>query len=352
MFFFSQHAISAKYGTTWTGKILASVHALGNAADVSGATADDIHAQIAQLPAGEPACLVGGYDQIPPFMRPNPTYHLDGDEDDQIPTDSPYGAAPGQPFEEYVPSRAVCRIPDGATPDPASFLKILSFQQKAPTTATPGGTFEEGAAEFFGALGYVHGTIPGADPAGPRLSPPSTIDDADLPQRMTQKGRAHVLLHGANHSPQWAYLFGHDVNAAPTDFQEALSCRVIDLCDLRGCIVTFSSCYAAMLDTGESEAPGRTEANQVALACLGHGAKVVYGATRSNWIDTTDPCDSLGPRLSAEIWRALATGVHAAEALRKAKETFLATLVDKQDIPYGRKTLLQFQCYGHPDGSL
>lgn len=352
--------LRTKYGS-WSQKILRKVEALGPIIDSSKLTPDGLRDKIAQLPATESVCLVGGYDIVPTFFRPNPTQDK-GDSDREIPTDNPYGATPGNLAQEYAPARAISRIPDGIPADPAAFLKVLSFQAKALSWATPAGSFEEASAEFDGAAGYVHKQIKGTMTADekkkaprPRLSPPDDIEDFALPSRIQQRGRVHILLHGTDASPDWAYLYGK----SGTRFIEALSARVLDLCDLRGSMVTFSSCYSAMIDTGESEASGRSEANQVALACLGHGARVVIGSTRANWIQMDAPYSGHGPGVAGRYWKHLGQGTTAAEALRLAKRDLLTDVlkantasVARELLPYTRKTLLQLQCYGHPEARL
>lgn len=344
----SVERLRQKYGG-WATKIINSAHELGPSIDVSGLSSDAIRERISKLPAGEPACLIGGYDIIPPFVRPNPTFHLSSDDDAAIATDAPYGAAPGNSAQEFVPGRAISRIPDGGDVDAAGFLKVLSFQKLALTMKVPPGSFKEGAADFTGAVNWVESQLPGDD--GPKLiSPPKDIKEEGLPSLLTRKGRVFIVLHGTNRSPEWAYLFGH----APEGdaWPKALSARIIDLCDMRGCIITFGSCYAAMLDVGESEALARNERNQVSLAFLGQGAKVAIGATRSNWIQTTEPYDGFGPGVIGTFWQKLRGGkTGAAEALRLAKREYMAHVLKnhKGDLPYAQKTVLQMQCYGHPD---
>jgi hypothetical protein len=350
-FLCARSAVRAKYGA-YADVVLRAIDRLGDVVDVSHLAQDDVRGAIAKLPKNEPACLVGGSDVFPPFRRPNPTAKLSGDDDRDIPTDSPYAATPGTTAEEFAPTRALSRIPDGASADAASFLKILAFQAAGPSTPTPAGSFEEAAAEFEGALGFVRKSIPGTT-AAPLLSPPEEITERTLPSRISGRGRVHILLHGADYDPDWAILWGHASKPANSPMLKALSARLIDLCDLRGSVVTFGSCYAAMLDSGQSHEP-RTEDNQVSLACLGHGAKVVIGATRSNWINTQSPYDGLGPGLVAKVWSELAKGTAVAEALRLAKRAFVVDAMrgDSEDLPYVYKTVLQMQCYGRPDVKL
>ena len=350
MFFIcSTTGIRNKYGSS-AASILAAVRKLGHLVDVSGEPPEQIQSRIAKLAAG-PACLIGGYDLIPPFMRANPT-NGSQDDDVDIPTDAPYGAKPGKPEEEYAPSRPVSRLPDSAIADAAEFLSVLEFQHAAPRTATPKGSFEEAAREFAGALKFVHKAIPGARPPE-RLSPPNSLATRGLTSFISGHGRFHILLHGANFDPDWAFLWGHE-NKPHASFIKALGAQMFDLCDLRGAVVSFSSCYAAMLDTAPATSGARTSKNQVALACLAHGAKVVFGATRSNWIDTQAPCDGFGPGLMAEVWRQLAKGKKAAEALMRAKAAYLKIALSGEpgDQPYALKTVLQAQCYGHPAATL
>jgi hypothetical protein len=346
----STSSVRAKYGSSGE-KVLKGIARLGKIVDVSGLAPDDIRARIAKLAAG-PACLVGGYDLIPPFMRANPTFGESHDDDKDIPTDAPYGAKPGKLVEEYAPSRAISRIPDDAAADAAGFLATLAHQSAAPARATPKGSFEEAADEFSGASSLVHSKIPGA--AGqPRLSPPGKVSDADLTSQMSGNGRFHILLHGANFDPDWASLWGH-TSKANAPFVRALSAQLFDLCDLRGAVVSFSSCYSAMLDVAPAVDGTRTTKNQVALACLAHGAKVVFGATRSNWIAVGGDFNAFGPALMARVWGLLGKGKPAAEALRLAKAAYLKEALSRSpaDQNYALKTVLQAQCYGHPEATL
>jgi hypothetical protein len=349
-FVLSESALRQKYGVR-AAAVLTAVHLLGKTLDVSGKTPVAVQAAIADLPAPAAVCLIGGYDVMPPFVLHNPA-HGTADDDATIPTDAPFGAHPDQRTETYAPRRAVSRIPDSATPDADSFLSILGYQADAPKTATPHGSYEEAASEFAGALKFVRKSIPNA--SGPlHLSPPNDEQADGLTARITQRGRIHVLLHGANSDPDWATLWGND-GSPHGRWIRALSAQLFGLCDLRGAIVTFSSCYAGMLDAAPAHSGARTPANQVALACLTHGSKAVFGATRSNWIATQAPFDAFGPALVAATWRQLAAGATAAEALRLAKREYLKTALagSPKDRPYALKTVLQAHCYGHPAATL
>ena len=107
-----------------------------------------------------------------------------------------------------------------------------------------------------------------------------------------------------------------------------------------------------MLDCVPPLSGKRTSQNQVAIACLARGAKVVVAPTRANWIDSTSPYDKFGTRLVAEFWRQLAQGVAAGEALRAAKGVYFAKFAGTGEQDCHRKTLLQLQCYGHPGATL
>ena len=343
-----------KYGNAWAGKIATAAGDLGAVQDISGKTPEEVRAQIHAVPVSEAHVLIGGYDLLPPFTRVNPTFNLSDDDDKTIPTDAPYGAAPDARAEEYAPRRIVARIPDATgTGDPADFVKLLRFQADARTAKTPAKRFEECAAEFIDAANVVAAAI-SPSTASILQSPPARLKGApDIITRLTGSGRVHVLLHGANFSPDWAYLYG---NAAGSKaYPRALSARQIDLCDLRGAVITFSSCYAAMLDSGDSEAGRRSESNQVALACLGHGAKCVIAATRSNWIALAPTPDGFGPGLIAEVWRQLRQRKRIGAAFRDARVAYVKkalTQSDAADRPYIFKTALQMQLYGNPDARL
>jgi len=352
---YSEAAIRRKYGVAWSEKLCKAAAKLGPAEDVSGKSADEIRSVIAGLPANQSCVLVGGYDLIPTFDRPNPTLNMSGDDDESIPTDAPYGVAPGAPrAQEFAPTRPVARIPDATgNADPADFIKVLRFQEVATTTKTPAKRFERCAAEFTLATGAVSRAM------GRRgkivTSPPAKLDGApDVIKELSGSGRVHVLLHGANRSPDWAYLFGHGEDD-DSPYPKAMSARQIDLCDLRGAAVTFSSCYAAMLDSGMSEAGQRNENNQVALACLGHGAKFVVAVTRSNWIGMDGDGDSLGPGLIADVWRQLVRGRTAGEAVQAGRIAYLRRDLarsGREDRKYVLKSALQLQLYGNPEAKL
>jgi hypothetical protein len=350
---FSETAIRRKYGIAWSAKILRAAGDLGPMFDVSGKSADEIRGLITGGAAAEANVLLGGYDLIPPFIRPNPSFNLAGDDDETVPTDAPYGAKPGATAEEFVPSHIVARIPDASGhADGADFIKVIRFQDAATTAKTPAKRFERCASEFKLATTAVSKAMKtGASHIV--LSPPASLNGApDVISALSGAGRVHVLLHGANFSPDWAYLWGHGTSGA---FIKGMSARQIDLCDLRGAVVTFSSCYAAMLDSGKSEAAHRNEANQVALACLGHGAKFVVASTRSNWISLSGNGDSLGPGLIADVWRQLGRGKRAGDALRAARAAYVKReLATSQatDRPYILKTALQAQLYGNPEARL
>lgn len=345
----STTAVKNKYGPT-SQQILSAIEALGPVTDVSGLSAAKIQAQIAKLPASEAVCLVGGYDIVPVFRRKNPTSHLSGDDDKGIPTDAPYGGAPGVVEDEYAPTREVSRIPDGADKNGAEFLKVLASQKSAPATKTAAKIYEEAANEFDGAARYVHKFV-SANSAAPSLSPPWLITSPNPIPLLTDAGRVHILLHGANFAPDWASLWGRSQSDPPGVYPEALSAPIMGKCNLSGSVVTFSSCYAAMLDG----AKGRTSANQVALACLAGGAKAVVCSTRSNWIQMQTPYSGLGPGLVARFWKEFAKkGTTAGKAFVRAKQSFLKTGLagDPHDQPYILKTVLQAQLYGHPEATL
>jgi len=352
---YSEAAIRRKYGVTWSEKICKAAAKLGTADDVSGKSADDIRALIAGLPKDESCVLVGGYDLMPTFDRPNPTLNMNGDDDESIPTDAPYGVAPNAPHaQEFAPTRPVARIPDATgSGDPADFMKVLRFQETAPMTKTPAKRFERCAGEFTLATRAVSKAMG----RGGRIvtSPPAKLEGApDVIKDLSGAGRIHMLLHGANRSPDWAYLWGHGEDE-DSPYIKAMSARKIDLCDLRGAVVTFSSCYAAMLDTGLSEAGTRNEANQVALACLGHGAKFVVAVTRSNWIPLDGDGDSLGPGLIADVWRQLHRRKKAGEAVQAARVAYLRrdlASASRSEQKYVLKTAIQLQLYGNPEARL
>jgi hypothetical protein len=344
-------ALKAKYPGQAGADVRTAVEALGPVIDASGLDAPKIRDLVDQQDSTrrQPACLIGGYDLVPSFRLANPSLHAAKETDEDVPTDAPYGARPHSDAEHYLPTRAVARIPDSGVADANGFIALLQRAAQAPTLPTPTGTFQQTAAEFAGSARLVDGAIPGLSPV--RLSPPDPAGTPTLPQLVSGSGRVHILLHGSDKAPGRSTLWGR----APGSSHFLPTAKAGDLANsaLGGAIVSFSSCYSAMLDALPGDAP-RTPGDQVALACLAAGAKVVFGATRANWIDITLPFDSFGSALIAHVWSQLRKGEHAAEALRLAKWEYarIALAADPWARPYVLKTLLQAQCYGHPMATL
>lgn len=343
----STSAVLARYGAVDGPRVVNAVNALGTVIDGSGRDETEIRREIdARDPSRTlPVCLIGDYELVPTFRMSNPTRRSSKEVDQDVMTDAPYGARPGQPEEAYLPSRAVSRLPVSSQDDADAFVALLARAAAAPTIPTPPGTFQHAADEFGGSADLVHAVLPGV--ARPLLSPPARQGNPALGPLASGRGRQHILLHGSAKHPGRATLWGR--SAADPSFVSAMSAADLMACNLRGAIMSFSSCYSAMLDSLATEPPRRTD-DQVALACLAGGAKVVYGATRANWIDITVPIDSFGAALVANIWRRLQDGEGAAEALRAAKFDYarIAFAGDFWTRPFVLKTLLQMQCYGHP----
>jgi len=329
--------------------VLAAVRGLnGTELDISDLNPEEIRDFIdEEVPdREEPVCLIGGYDIVPAFRLANPTHKLLNEVDEDVLTDGPYGARSKSLAEQYMPSRAVSRIPDSGTPHANQFIALLKRAAKAENTPTPGKSFEQAAFEFEGSAKLVHGVLTATQPV--RFSPPDTVDAPATKDVIAERGRVHILLHGSDNPERWDTLYG--ARTSSSDLEPAL--RVVDLStsNLKGAIVSFSTCYSAMLDRRQDDHPPRDPDNQPALACLMGGAKTVYGSTRANWIDNTQPFDSFGSALIAMVWKRLHEGLPAARALLQARFDFARAGLsqDAWSRPYVLKTLLQAQCYGHP----
>jgi hypothetical protein len=333
--------------------ILDAAAALGPVMDVSGLNRARIHAQIAALPATESVLIVGGYDLVPTFVLSNPTLHVEqqqeGDTgaDKNIPSDGPFGGTPGNKAQQLVPTRPVARVPDGPAAAADDFLTVLKTIATPPNT--PAGEFQEAAQEF---------EQPALDVAKAMQisvslieSPPVIDTDPTLLAKVKGKGRIHILLHGANYSPDWANLWGHASQSQ--DWLVGLSSQILKDAALVGSVVTFSSCYAAMVDLGSKKSPVRDATNQASMACLRSGAKAVFAVTRSNWIG--DNGEILGPGFATQVWRGLLSGKKAGQALIDAKRQLASDAMTagvQDDLPYVYKTLAQAQLYGNPETTL
>ena len=344
--------VKSKYAGKAQG-ILDAAATLGPVMDVSGLTRMSIHKQIAALPAIESVLIIGGYDLVPTFVLSNPTLHVEQQQegaaaaDKSIPSDGPFGGTPGNKAQQLLPVRPVARVPDGSAAAADDFLAVLKAITAKPNI--PAGAFQEAAKEFekpaLDVAKAMQISVPLIE------SPPVTDADPTLPPKVNGKGKIHILLHGANYSPDWANLWGHA--SGSQDWEVGLSSQILRNAALAGSVVTFSSCYAAMVDLGSKKAPVRDATNQVSMACLRSGAKAVFAVTRSNWIG--DNGDILGPGLATQVWKGLLSGKKAGQALIDAKRQLASdamTTGAKEDLPYVYKTLAQAQLYGNPEATL
>jgi hypothetical protein len=237
-------------------------------------------------------------------------------------------------------------VPDGPAAALDDFLAVL--RGIAGRLNTPDGAFQEAAQEFeqpaLDVAQAMQITVPLIE------SPPVTDADTTLPAKVHDKGRIHILLHGANFSPDWANLWGH---ASGSPWVVGLSSEILRHAALVGSVVAFSSCYAAMIDLDSNNAPVRDATNQVSMACLLSGAKTVFAVTRSNWIGSTGAV--YGPGLVTQVWEGLLSGKTAGQALIDAKRQLASdamTSGTQDDLPYVYKTLAQAQLYGNPEATL
>ncbi|MFZ1981037.1 MAG: C25 family cysteine peptidase [Smithella sp.] len=333
--------------------ILDAAEALGSGMDVSEFDTAHIHTQIAALPDTESVLILGGYDLVPTFVLNNPTLHIeqqnegDAAADMNIPSDGPFGGIPGNKAQQLLPTRPVARVPDGPAAAVDDFLTMLKNVTAKPNI--PDGAFQEAAQEFEKQAIDVAKALNISVPL--ILSPPTDVTDPTLPAKVNGKGKIHILLHGANYSPDWANLWGHASESK--DWLVGLSSQILRNVTLAGSVITFSSCYAAMIDLDSKNAPVRDSTNQVSMACLYAGAKAVFAVTRSNWIGETGSL--LGPGLATNIWKGLLAGKKAGQALIDAKRQLASdamTSCSQEDLPYVYKTLAQAQFYGNPEATL
>ena len=348
----SVKGVKSKYAKN-AKSVLDAAAALGPVMDVSGLNRARIHTQVAALPATESVLIVGGYDLVPTFVLSNPTLHIeqkqegDAGADKNIPTDGPYGGSPGNKPQQLVPTRPIGRVPDGPVAAAEDFIAVLKSIAVKPNT--PSGAFQEAAKEFAKPALDVAKAMQISVPL--IESPPVTDADPALPPKVDGKGRIHILLHGANFSPDWANLWGHA--SGSQNWEVGLSSQILRNAAIKGGVVTFSSCYAAMIDLGSKKAPVRDATNQVSMACLRSGAKAVFAVTRSNWIGNTGAL--FGPGLTTQVWKGLLAGKKAGQALIDAKRQLASdamTSGTQDDLPYVYKTLAQAQLYGNPEATL
>ena len=274
--------------------------------------------------------IVGGDDIIPFHHLPNPIADDAWDDDRQVYSDSAYASSD----EEYVvPERAVGRLPDGQSPDPALLLAqldtaIAGHKSRAAAALRPLGY---SARIWRTAANKVYQTIAG----GRRLhtSPPQTV--VSFKRAWLDGARLlYFNLHGLVNKEMWYGQQGED-------YPLAFSPNLVDGVGLRGAVVASEACYGA-------DVMGKDPQTSIALRFLRCGAACFLGSTCRSYGQPKEPgeADLLVLFFLQYVFHRLPVG----DALLQAKIDYAKRQIRHQGLldEGDQKTLLQFVLYGDP----
>jgi hypothetical protein len=274
--------------------------------------------------------LVGGDDIIPFHRLPNPITDATWDDDGEVYSDSGYAS---RDAEYVVPERALGRLPDGQSSDPALLLAqldtaIAGHKQRAAASLR---TMGYSARIWRTAANQVYQTIAGGRRL--RTSPPQTA----VSFRRAWLDGARLLyfnLHGLVDKEMWYGQQGED-------YPLAFSPNLVDGVNVRGAVIASEACYGAYTI-------GKDPPTSIALRFLRCGAACFLGSTCRSYGQPKEPgeADLLVLYFLQYVFHRLPVG----DALLKAKIDYAKRqirhqgLLDEDD----QKTLLEFVLYGDP----
>ncbi len=304
--------------------------------------------------------LVGGDDLVPFARLPNP-----GEDDDEVvPSDNLYAS---RDPTYLIPERAVGRIPDDGSSNPAFLLEQLHLAAgrlrgevavsrpagclglflpwpgwRRPTPAgggPPQSRFGLSAQVWAAASEEVLGVLPGKEPL--YLCPP-TCRESILGERLGQASLAYFNLHGAADSPNW---YGQrDLTSPGTGplMPVAFSPGLIPAGEVEGVVVYTEACYGAHI-------VGKDAHSSLALRFLAEGALGFVGSTVISYGVSVPPLTD-ADLLGLLFWQELLQGRPLGDALLQAKLDFTQEMYRRQGYLDGddMKTLLEFVLYGDP----
>lgn len=285
--------------------------------------------------------LVGGDDIIPFCRLPNPA----DDGELEVWSDNPYASRD----DNFLPQRAVGRIPDGREEDILlSLLEVAieGHREKGGLTGMVGGLmrglrrspsslglsaeiWQEASQAVFEAIGNSKGL---------EISPPFT--DQEFLERHTHvPPLAYFNLHGVNEA---AYWYGHSSSGEELDFPIALTPLNLAWTEVSGAVVYSEACYGAHLREGSTD-------SSIPLAFLAKGARAVIGSTGMAYGSLTPPLSG-ADLLGRNLWLGLKRGFTIGEALLRAKLGLMEEMAERQGFLDGedQKTILSFVLYGDP----
>jgi tetratricopeptide (TPR) repeat protein len=340
--------------------------------------------------------IVGGPEIVPFHHLPNPV----DDQDDDVPTDSPYAT---RDENYFIPEWPVGRLPAGKGDDARLMLESLRrirefheaqqrrlswlqslarwFARLYPLAARSGSKpISEGEARVYPkpfllrpggrvkAFGYTAAIWkraarlvfrPIGKPSALSASPPFGVDGATLDDSGTDgagiagkipalRGRlAYFNLHGLVDAAEWYGQRDPLTSGAEPDYPVALRPKDIllrrkDAQDEMPQVVFSEACYGLHIQDREVD-------EAVCLSFLKAGSLAVVGSTCMAYGSIAEPLVA-ADLLGHTFWRYLQQGFAAGEALRHAKIHLASVMSQRQGYLDGedQKTLISFNLYGDP----
>ena len=275
----------------------------------------------------EAVCLLGSDDTLPHHRFDDPC-----GQDENLPTDAPYGMARTPNQEErfqglVLPQIPVCRIPFDNADQIQPFLVI---------GAELCDSWDDGLAVtaqvWTGASAAVLAAINPSGDVPLHAVPPKGPSQIGSEIKSTT-GRCYFNVHGSDQTTAW---FGEGNGQQPEAFEPEL----VKIAP-RGIAIS-EACYGALIDEyGEG----------ISLSFLQAGAGCFVGSTIIAWGPTTAPI-GLADEIVTGFYGALDQGTGVAKALVQAKEEMLKRYQHSDGSwslePAQHNTLLSFIAYGSP----
>jgi Predicted hydrolase (metallo-beta-lactamase superfamily) len=342
LFVTSGRGLASNIGEAEAKRALALISGEAKLLDV-GDSADPVAVARSALALGDYAgvVLVGGYDILPSQrvdvldaalkMRITPS-DLALDPDDFIVwSDDSWGDINGDGMAD-IP---VSRIPDGRSAE--LVMRALAASGEGPD----------------GAFGIRNAARPFADAIFSQIAHEpalkcSPTHVSHIPVGAAAKRRMYFMLHGDDRDG--ARYWGDDL--ANRSVVEAINVSALPT---QGLDVIFAGCCWGALtvlqraNRPDAQIAPRSPEESIPLACLRSGARAFIGCTGVHYSPGSDG-GFFGAPMHKAFWEEIVAGRHPAEALFRARATYLRDMphnrVDPLEIAIERKIYKQFTCLG------
>ncbi|MCP4117986.1 MAG: hypothetical protein GY737_21825 [Desulfobacteraceae bacterium] len=292
----------------------------GNAFDIKGVI-DQLDKQI------HPAyfLILGGHSIIPFHILPNP---CGDDGDTEVHSDNPYAS---RDEDLLIPERALGRLPDDNSRDPAFLISLLETatsrirRAKKQSFGYSAKVWKEASRAVYGTVRYGRGL---------QLSPP--IVAGELPDDwLNLRGYFYFNLHGSEETRNWYGQEGwnYPVAFTPDNLADAHVENAVACCE---------ACYGAnIIDKRVDEAISLTFMAKKA-ACFVGSTKIAYGPS-------VPPCTD-ADLIVMKFFERIKEGNTFGDAFLKAKQDFARESVSMKGYLDGtdKKTLLEFVMFADP----